>query len=169
MCVHWFCYAGEVSARSLYGPKGPIQRHEVPDSKRMPASRAAVLIANAMAAGVAECWLAKQPVLLMGEFVREIGTALPECFLEAAGRCKSNATAAVQTETAGATTGRIYHARHWVFAHFAVSRPFAPTTVLVPKTVAVSVTVYVVAAAATAHPGLQLISCSMCRSWGWLS
>jgi len=72
-CIVRAClfYAGEVSTRSLYGPNGPIQRHEVPDSKRMPASRAAVLIANAMAAGVAECWLAKQPVLLMGEFVTE--------------------------------------------------------------------------------------------------
>lgn len=58
---------GEASTRSLYGPKGPIQRQEVPDSKRMPASRAALLIANAMAAGVSECWLARQPVLLMGE------------------------------------------------------------------------------------------------------
>ena len=60
---------GEASTRSLFGPKGPIQRHEVPDSKRMPASRAAQLIANAMAAGVSECWLAQQPVLLMGEWV----------------------------------------------------------------------------------------------------
>ena len=58
---------GEASPRSLYGPKGPIQRQEVPDSKRMPATRAAELIANAMAAGVSECWLARQPVLLMGE------------------------------------------------------------------------------------------------------
>jgi hypothetical protein len=41
---------------------------EVSDSKRMPASRAVQLIANAMAAGVPECWLARQPVLLMGEF-----------------------------------------------------------------------------------------------------
>jgi hypothetical protein len=59
--------AGEASPRSLYGPKGAIQRQEVPDSKRMPASRATQLIANAMAAGVSECWLARQPVLLMGE------------------------------------------------------------------------------------------------------
>jgi hypothetical protein len=58
---------GAASPRSLYGPKGAIQRQEVPDSKRMPASRAALLIANAMAAGVSECWLARQPVLLMGE------------------------------------------------------------------------------------------------------
>lgn len=70
---------GEVSTRSLYGPNGPIQRHEVPDSKRMPASRAAVLIANAMAAGVAECWLAKQPVLLMAylmQYVPQLGLAV---------------------------------------------------------------------------------------------
>lgn len=59
--------AGEGTTRSLYGPKGPIQRQEVPDSKRMPAPRAVELIANAMAAGVAECWLARQPVLTMGE------------------------------------------------------------------------------------------------------
>lgn len=59
---------GEASPRSLYGPKGPIQRLEVPDSKRMPAARAAQLIASAMAAGVSECWLARQPVLLMGEY-----------------------------------------------------------------------------------------------------
>jgi hypothetical protein len=60
---------GEASTRSLYGPKGAIQRQEVLDPKRMPASRAAVLIANAMAAGVSECWLARQPVLLMGELL----------------------------------------------------------------------------------------------------
>jgi hypothetical protein len=59
--------AGEGTTRSLYGPKGPIQRQEVPDSKRMPAPRAVELIANAMAAGVAECWLARQPVLTMGK------------------------------------------------------------------------------------------------------
>jgi hypothetical protein len=47
--------------------QGPIQRQEVPDSKRMPAVRATQLIANAMAAGVSEAWLARQPVLLMGE------------------------------------------------------------------------------------------------------
>lgn len=47
--------------------QGPIQRQEVPDSSRMPAVRATQLIANAMAAGVSEAWLARQPVLLMGE------------------------------------------------------------------------------------------------------
>lgn len=67
---------GEASPRSLYGPKGPIQRQEVPDSKRMPASRAALLIANAMAAGVSECWLARQPVLLMGEWCETLGRVL---------------------------------------------------------------------------------------------
>lgn len=71
--------AGEASPRSLYGPKGPIQRMEVPDSKRMPASRAVQLIANAMAAGVSECWLARQPVLLMAylmQYVPQVGLAV---------------------------------------------------------------------------------------------
>jgi hypothetical protein len=63
---------GDSSTRSLYGPTGPIQSHEVQDSRRMPAFRAAVLIATAMAAGVSECWLAQQPVLLLGECVAQV-------------------------------------------------------------------------------------------------
>jgi hypothetical protein len=39
---------------------------EVQDGQRMPSFRAAVLIATAMAAGLQECWVARQPVLLMG-------------------------------------------------------------------------------------------------------
>lgn len=52
--------------RVLYGPKGLIQRIEPQDKKRLDSARAVVLIANAMAAGVLECWLAKQPVLTIG-------------------------------------------------------------------------------------------------------
>lgn len=61
---------GESSTRSLYGPTGPIQRQEVQDGRRMHASRCVTLITNAMAAGVGECWLAQQPVLLMGALAR---------------------------------------------------------------------------------------------------
>eukprot|EP00879_Flechtneria_rotunda_P032148 GHRR01035307.1.p1 GENE.GHRR01035307.1~~GHRR01035307.1.p1 ORF type:complete len:119 (+),score=24.86 GHRR01035307.1:77-433(+) len=55
--------------RMIYGPTGPIQRIQKNDSKRMDTERAAYLIAKAMAAGVPECWLARQPVLTMGKLM----------------------------------------------------------------------------------------------------
>jgi short-subunit dehydrogenase len=54
--------------RVLYGAKGLIQRVEVDDSRRMRQARAVELVANAMAAGLDEVWLAKHPVLLMSEW-----------------------------------------------------------------------------------------------------
>jgi hypothetical protein len=51
----------------LFGPKGRISRLEQQDKRRMAPERAVQLMANAMAAGVEEAWLAKQPVLTMGE------------------------------------------------------------------------------------------------------
>lgn len=56
----------EDTPRVLYGPKGLIQRIEPQDNKRLDVNIAVQLIANAMAAGVTECWLAKQPVLTLG-------------------------------------------------------------------------------------------------------
>jgi NAD(P)-dependent dehydrogenase (short-subunit alcohol dehydrogenase family) len=53
--------------RMLFGPKGKISRLEQQDKRRMAPARAVQLMANAMAAGVEEAWLAKQPVLTMGE------------------------------------------------------------------------------------------------------
>uniref|UniRef100_A0A383WEJ1 Ketoreductase domain-containing protein n=1 Tax=Tetradesmus obliquus TaxID=3088 RepID=A0A383WEJ1_TETOB len=51
--------------RVLFGPKGKISRLEQQDKRRMAPARAVQLMANAMAAGVEEAWLAKQPVLTM--------------------------------------------------------------------------------------------------------
>jgi hypothetical protein len=55
----------------LFGPKGRITRPEQQDKKRMAPGRAVQLMANAMAAGVQEAWLAKQPILTMGEMHAE--------------------------------------------------------------------------------------------------
>ncbi|WIA36880.1 hypothetical protein OEZ86_008130 [Tetradesmus obliquus] len=51
--------------RVLFGPNGKISRLEQQDKRRMAPARAVQLMANAMAAGVEEAWLAKQPVLTM--------------------------------------------------------------------------------------------------------
>eukprot|EP00879_Flechtneria_rotunda_P028078 GHRR01030156.1.p1 GENE.GHRR01030156.1~~GHRR01030156.1.p1 ORF type:complete len:163 (+),score=38.09 GHRR01030156.1:352-840(+) len=60
--------------RMIYGPTGPIQRIQKNDSKRMDTERAAYLIAKAMAAGVPECWLARQPVLTMAYLMQYLPT-----------------------------------------------------------------------------------------------
>ena len=54
--------------RSVYGPEGMITRTEEPRAKgKVHPKRYAQLVANAAAHGVDECWIAKHPVLLVGE------------------------------------------------------------------------------------------------------
>lgn len=62
----------------LFGPKGKISRLEQQDKRRMAPARAVQLMANAMAAGVEEAWLAKQPVLTMGEDIT-MRSCLQDC------------------------------------------------------------------------------------------
>ncbi len=69
------CCPGPVSSgsevateRSVYGPDGMITRTEEPNPKgKVHPRRYAQLVANAAAHGVDECWIAKHPVLLVGE------------------------------------------------------------------------------------------------------
>lgn len=75
--------------RVVFGPAGPITRTELADAKRMAPARAAALVADAMAAGVSEAWLAKQPVLTVGACA--IGGAAAVCDSDARG-CRMMAT-----------------------------------------------------------------------------
>ncbi len=76
------CCPGPVSSgadvpvqRSVFGPEGMISRTEEPHAKgKVAPARYAQLVANAAAHGVDECWIAKHPVLLVGEQGGELVT-----------------------------------------------------------------------------------------------
>ncbi|KAG1664699.1 hypothetical protein FOA52_006674 [Chlamydomonas sp. UWO 241] len=81
------CCPGPVSSgsdvpveRRVYGPTGMVSRTEEPNPKgKVAPQRYAQLVANAAAAGLDECWIAKHPVLLVGhiiQFVPRLGWAL---------------------------------------------------------------------------------------------
>lgn len=55
------------SPRVVYGPKARIVQNATGSSNRLDPARAAHLIANAAAHGVDEAWIARHPVLAMGE------------------------------------------------------------------------------------------------------
>lgn len=55
--------------RSVFGPEGMIKRVEEPKPKgKVSPARYAQLVANAAVFGMDECWIAKHPVLLVGEY-----------------------------------------------------------------------------------------------------
>lgn len=59
----------EETPRVIYGAEGLISQHSADTKGRLSPARCAQLIANAMAHGVNECWIAKHPVLAIGEFM----------------------------------------------------------------------------------------------------
>lgn len=52
--------------RVVFGPTGQIVKNDTGASNRSDPTRAAQLIANAVAHGVDEAWIARHPVLAMG-------------------------------------------------------------------------------------------------------
>eukprot|EP00877_Chromochloris_zofingiensis_P006070 jgi/Chrzof1/1716/Cz10g18120.t1 len=56
----------EETPRVIYGAEGLISQHSADTKGRLSPARCAQLIANAMAHGVNECWIAKHPVLAIG-------------------------------------------------------------------------------------------------------